>query len=103
LRTRWIAIGFDFLIRRGDSEQLSRVHATGHNVADDEIALGDLGPDLVACPWSRDTKYLCPLLHSLTVEADAGIQEVVRDEVLRDVFVKDGPVALVSLSSIAWM
>jgi hypothetical protein len=87
------ALGFDFLVRSGDSEQLSCVHSPTHDVADDQVAPRDLHPDLVAGPRSRGTKALCPLLNSLTVEADVRMQRIVRDEILSDALVKDAPVA----------
>jgi hypothetical protein len=70
------------------------MHASAHDVADDQIALRHLHPDLVT---SRkcDAKDLGRLLHPVTIQADAGSWGVVRYEILRDVLVENAPVARV--------
>jgi len=68
------------------------MHASPDDAADDEIPFGHLHPNLVA-PGSRDTKDLRRLLHPVTIQTDARNRGIVRDEILRDVLVKDGPVA----------
>src|SRR6266511_3605448 len=86
------AFGLDLFVRGGDAEELSCVDAAAEDLADDEIILGNLHPDLVT-PGSRYPEDLCRLLHSLTIQANAGNRRIVRDEILRDVLVKDRPVA----------
>lgn len=96
------AFGFNFLVRRGDSKQLSCVQAAAHDLADHELALRDLHPNLVARAQSRDTKEFGAPLQSLTVEADAGMQRIVRDAALSNVVVEDAPIARL-VTSIARM
>src|SRR5438876_5880616 len=75
------AFGLDLPVRRGDAEEFSCVHTAADDVADDEISLRDLQPDLMT-PGSSDPKDLCRLLHSLTVQADARDRRIVGDEVV---------------------
>src|SRR5712691_872405 len=84
--------GLDFLVRRGNPEEFACVHTTTYDLADNQVALRDLHPDVVTAR-SCDTKDLCRLFHSLTIQADAGNRRIVRNEILRDVLVEDAPVA----------
>jgi hypothetical protein len=71
------------------------VHASAHDVADDEVALGQLHPDLVAGTRRCDAEDFRPVFHPFTVQADASSQGIMHYDVLRDVAVKDAPVARV--------
>ena len=68
------------------------MHPTPDDLADNEVALGHLHPDLVT-PRCGYTKDLCCLLHSFAIQADARNRRIVRDEILGDVLVEDAPVA----------
>ena len=66
--------------------------ALAHDVADHEIVLGNLHPDLVS-PRSSHPKYLCRLLHPIAVQAHPWNRSVVRDEILRDEPIQHAPIA----------
>ena len=68
------------------------MHPEADDMANNEVLLCDLHPDLVT-PWSRDTKVLCRLFHPFTVQADARKWRVVRDGIFRYVLVKNAPIA----------
>ena len=84
-----VAFDPDNLIVYGGRGRAARNWAAFDAILD---ALRDLQPDLVPS-WSRDTEDLRRLLHPLTVQADAGDRRIVRDEIVRDVLVKDPPIA----------
>ena len=88
------ALGLDLVSRSRDAEQLAGVCALAEDVADDEVALGDLHPDLVPA-WRRLAEHLGSLLDPVTVGRAARKRRIVDDDVLGDVLVDHAPVARV--------
>jgi hypothetical protein len=94
-------LSLDLVPGRRDPEQVARVHAFAKDVTDDEIALGDLHPDLVPA-GGRLTEHLGRLLDPVAVRRAARkrrVWTIASSATYSSITLQ----SFESLSSIAWM